>query len=78
MYNIGNCKICKQGILEIVKEEKTNKLFIYCDECEAEFENPENALEGKNGIRYKHDKMKYPTLEEIKEHWNIDVYEHHN
>ena len=28
MYNIGLCKICKQGLLEIVKDEKTNKIYI--------------------------------------------------
>ena len=44
MYNIGYCKICKQGLLEIVKDKLTKKKFICCDECEAEWNNPEDAL----------------------------------
>jgi hypothetical protein len=31
MYNIGYCKICKQGLLEIVKDKLTKKIFICCD-----------------------------------------------
>ena len=46
MYNIGYCKICKQGLLEIVKDKLTKKIFICCDECEAEWNNPEDALKG--------------------------------
>ena len=41
---VGHCLICKQGMLEIVKEIKTGICFICCDECEAEWDNPENAL----------------------------------
>ena len=54
MYNIGYCKICKQGLLEIVKDKLTKKIFICCDECEAEWNNPEDALKGINGTRNKH------------------------
>ncbi len=27
MYNIGYCKICKQGLLEIVKDKLTKKIL---------------------------------------------------
>ncbi len=29
MYNIGYCKICKQGLLEIVKDKLTKKKYLY-------------------------------------------------
>ena len=43
MYNIGYCKICKQGLLEIAQDKLTKKIFICCDECEAEWDNPEDS-----------------------------------
>jgi len=64
-YIIGSCKICKQGCLEIVKEQETDKLFIYCDECEAEWETPEEAIQNKNGSRFKHRKVIEATHDEI-------------
>ncbi len=64
-YKIGSCLICKQGYLEIVKEEHSGKMFICCDECEAEWENPEDALQKKNGSRQKYGKIIEPSLEDI-------------
>lgn len=79
MYNIGYCKICKQGLLEIVKDKLTKKIFICCDECEAEWHNPEDALKGINGTRNKHGEIEYPTIEDIlREKWSVSINEHHN
>lgn len=64
-YKIASCPICKQGYLEIVKELKTGKIFICCDECEIEWETPEEAIEGKNGSRFKYGKVIEPTMNEI-------------
>lgn len=75
MYNIGNCRICKQGLLEIVKDENTEKIYICCDECEAEWENPIDALKCQNGTRGKFGKISYPCLEEIqKQKWQVKIY----
>ena len=79
MYNIGMCKICRQGLLEIVKDEVTEKIFICCDECEAEWDSPLDALCMRNGTRDKYGKIVYPSLEEIQEKkWEVKIYEHHN
>jgi hypothetical protein len=79
MYNIGLCKICKQGLLEIVKDEERNKIYICCDECEAEWDLPSDALCPKNGTRGKYGKIIYPSLSEInKLNWDVDIFEHHN
>lgn len=64
-YNIGSCPLCKQGYLEIVKEQETNVLFICCDECMGEWESPEDALLKRNGSRLKFGKVVEPTFEEI-------------
>lgn len=64
-YKIGACKVCKQDCLEIVKEQETDKLFIYCDECEVEWKTPEEAIQNKNGSRFKYGKVIEPTYDEI-------------
>lgn len=51
IYSVGYCKVCKQGMLEIQKEISTGKIFVCCDECEAEWLNPEDAIKGQNGSR---------------------------
>ena len=65
-YYIGNCRICNQGMLEIVKEEDSNVLFVECDECEAEWKNPEDALNKKNGGRNQYSKSIGTCYDEIK------------
>ena len=65
MY-IGSCPICKQGMLEIVKEVKTGIYFICCDECEAEWEDPEYAIENVCGTRDKYGQITEVTFDEVK------------
>lgn len=57
----------------------TKKIFICCDECEAEWNNPEDALKGINGTRNKHGEIEYPNIEDIlREKWSVSINEHHN
>ena len=59
--------------------KKTKKIFICCDECEAEWNNPEDALKGINGTRNKHGEIEYPNIEDIlREKWSVSINEHHN
>lgn len=62
---IGRCSICKQGMLEIVKEKSSGKLIICCDECEGEWEEPSDALQGTNGSRNKYGQTCDVTLNEV-------------
>ncbi len=64
-YNVGSCPVCHQGILQIVKDGKLEKLYIYCDECEAEWDNPKDAISGVNGSRGKYGKLSLPEYDEI-------------
>lgn len=78
-YGKHGQEICKQGLLEIVKDKLTKKIFICCDECEAEWNNPEDALKGINGTRNKHGEIEYPNIEDIlREKWSVSINEHHN
>jgi hypothetical protein len=70
-YHIGQCLFCHQGMLEIVKEKTSGKIFVACDECEAEWENPEDALKKVNGTRGKYGAVSGITLNEIQAlHWD--------
>ena len=62
---IGSCPICKQGMVMVEKEISSGKMILHCDECEAEWENPEDALKGENGTRFKYGRTADPTYEEI-------------
>ena len=70
-FYIGQCLVCRQGMLEIVKEKATGKIIVTCDECEAEWDNPENALNKINGTRGKYGAVTEVTLNEIQRlHWD--------
>ena len=62
---IGSCPICGQGILEIVKERSSGRLLICCDECEAEWVTPQDALAGKNGSRNQYGETTAAGYDEI-------------
>jgi hypothetical protein len=73
-FFIGRCLICHYGMLEIVKEKATGKIFIACDECEAEWANPEDALINKNGSRGKYGAVSEVSADEINGlRWNSYV-----
>lgn len=74
MYKIGICKICNQGFLEVVRDVQSNKIFICCDECEAEWDDPYDALKGKNGTRGKYGQIYYPSKDDIlKLNWGKEI-----
>ena len=65
IYKVGNCPICRQGELEIVQEIHSGKLIICCDECDAEWISPDDALASLKGSRNKFGKTQNATLQEI-------------
>ena len=71
-YKITPCPLCLQGLVTIVKEIKTNHIFLYCDECLMEWNSPQDVLQGRFGFRFKYGRVTEPTLEEIKaKGWDI-------
>ena len=67
-YYIGECPICDgYGMLEIIYNLKVKNCSIMCDECLAEWDNPENALKNINGCResYKEVEARTATIKEI-------------
>lgn len=64
-FFIGNCPICHQGMQEILKECSTRKIYICCDECEAEWLNPEDTLINNHTSRFNFGISVSATIEEI-------------
>ena len=69
MPYIGVCKVCNYGMLEIHYNFIKEVYSIMCDECLAEWTNPEDALKKVNGFRktYTKAEVRVATIEEIKE-----------
>ena len=70
IYFIGNCPVCcDYGMLEILFNFKKKKCSITCEECLAQWNNPEDALKGVNGFRksYPEAEARTATIEEIRE-----------
>jgi hypothetical protein len=68
-YKIKSCPICKQGWVEIVKDQDSKKLFLCCSECETEWLNPEE-ITSKNGTHDTFGRIETPLPTEIiKKKW---------
>lgn len=59
------CPFCDQGWVIIVREISTQKLYCCCDECETEWNNPQNCLENIHYSVNQFGRYEKPTYEEI-------------
>ena len=68
IYYVGQCPICRvYGRLEIDKDVTNNEYMVICEECLAEWKNPQDALRNVNGQRcFAKGKVRGATIEEIK------------
>ncbi len=68
IFYVGQCPICcEYGRLEINKNITNNEYLIICEECLAEWKNPQDALKNINGRRcLKKGKIRSATFNEIK------------
>ena len=64
-YKTAWCPICRQGAVEFVKEEATRVMFLCCDECEAEWDDPEDINITGKGFPFKYGRVVEPSLEDI-------------
>ncbi|MET3195238.1 hypothetical protein [Bacillus sp. OAE603] len=60
------CPICEQGWVEIVKDVETNELFVMCDECENEWNQPSEVKSFTARTENNANRVTTPTDEEIK------------
>lgn len=60
------CPVCEQGWVKIVKEINTDKLYLCCSECEAEWSDPDKIEENTCLPFNFFEKYIIPTEEDIK------------
>jgi len=78
-YNIGECPVCGQGELVIVKEaldghSNSINFLILCEECDAEWKSPDITDENRLPRQRKRGKIINATLNEIKDiNWEKHV-----
>lgn len=60
------CPICSQGWVQIVRDVETKELFVMCDECESEWNHPEDVKELEARSEINDNRVTTPTVEEIR------------
>jgi hypothetical protein len=65
---VGHCPICSQGNQWVACEKATNNLFVYCHECEAEWDSPADARESSLSSRDKYGPCRPVRVEDLREH----------
>lgn len=67
IFYIGDCPICRYGRLEIHKDIAVDEYFVMCEECFAEWKNPQDALQNIRGKRtFGKGAIRSATIDEIK------------
>ena len=72
-YKVSLCYVCNQGWIEIVKEEETNKLFFFCNECESEWENINDVFKKRGSSQDIYGRITVLTENDIVSN-NLDKY----
>ncbi|MBB6401909.1 hypothetical protein HNP92_001214 [Methanococcus maripaludis] len=65
-YKVAWCPFCDQGWVVIAKELNTGELYLFCEECELEWDDPKNITKN-NGTRDKYGRITLPSIEDIRE-----------
>ncbi len=65
---VGFCPVCGQGRQLVAQENPTKRLFIYCEECEAEWDSPSDAKQVQLATRDKYGACTLVGVEEVREH----------
>ena len=69
-HSFGECPICGQGQLVAMKSSSTGHLLVMCDECESQWQSPDQAQSFKNALPHEIFDIQRASLEEIrKSHW---------
>ncbi|WP_094229255.1 hypothetical protein [Methanolobus psychrotolerans] len=69
-YKVTWCPVCNQGWVEIAKDVNSKRLFLLCEECESEWDEPNN-IKNSTSTRDKYGLIEVPLLEEIrKKKWD--------
>ena len=65
---VGFCPICGQGRIFVTRERSSGELFVMCEDCESEWDNPIAANDASAARTSDHGRSDFVTLDEIREH----------
>lgn len=75
-YRIAWCPVCRAGWVIVVRDTKTKMLFLYCKECESEWDEPLAIIEHAIPTREKYGLAEVANLEEIRQRgWHKFILE---
>lgn len=71
---VGYCPICGQGRQFVAREDAAGRLFVYCEECESEWDSPSDARRIELATHGKYVSCSLVRVEELREHkWFASV-----
>jgi hypothetical protein len=62
---IGVCPICNQGRQIVARQDRTQQLYIVCEECESEWRSPQEARDINSATRGVFGKHTFLTRDEL-------------
>ena len=70
------CPVCGQGRLLITVSTNWDELFVMCEDCESEWEDPASAIAAKQPTRNKFGFLKFASIDDLVGHpWSQYVNE---
>lgn len=63
--SIGECPVCRQGQLLIVKDTRTGNLLVMCDDCGSQWKSPELAASYETVMKDEVNNVVDPSPEEV-------------
>jgi hypothetical protein len=72
---IGTCKVCGQGRLIVARDETSKSLYVLCEECESEWDNPEQSQRIEEASRDNHGPSTFLERDELEGHpWKVFLW----
>lgn len=65
---IGTCAVCGQGRLIVARDDDSGVLYVLCEECETEWNTPEESRALDAGTRESHGRSTLLEQEELAGH----------
>ena len=69
-FNIGQCPICRQGLLLIVKGKDNDEPRIICDDCDLQWKTPSDALSDHVLDRESHKPFPLQPIQVVAANWD--------
>lgn len=71
-FHIGNCPVCNQGRQIVRIEEGTNQVFVRCEECTLEWDDPDTAVISSEGKLQRFSRSRLATGEDLQNHPRVN------